>query len=376
MAFDLISRERLEWERERKTSFHALQKPSSLKVTKDPLVNADIGSRPLDKLPVELLEMVFDNLVDEDVIRLSLTSVDLWLMAYRCLQMRYFDRCAPWAGDRLICVGDYARADDLPKAILTKEEIDFIEDQVRQHQAEDLKNEEKKEDLLDEDTPSSKVEDLESDEEEAPESNEDDPSEEEDASNEDTDTSSNAEDSGSDEEEDIPVEATSRPTVCLTRLFPYHQWEKVRPPRSYFWLPINYELEMELLYSYGRHDQVSQVMGRELFASLHKSAVVFDEMQDQILCNLTKREFIRASIVSLIEQPITLGQILISQICWSWDSSASMVDPYKDIHHGRWAGNRFEITTADRVKDLGEWEDITDEIAEKVQKLWDENTWD
>ena len=141
----------MEWERERKTSFHALQKPSSLKVTKDPLVNADIGSRPLDKLPVELLEMVFDNLVDEDVIRLSLTSVDLWLMAYRCLQMRYFDRCAPWAGDRLICVGDYARADDLPKAILTKEEIDLIEDQVRQHQAEDLKNEEKKEDLLDED---------------------------------------------------------------------------------------------------------------------------------------------------------------------------------------------------------------------------------
>ena len=133
---------------------------------------------------------------------------------------------------------------------------------------------------------------------------------------------------------------------------------------------------MELLYSYDRHDQVSRVMGRELFASLHKSAVIFDEMQDQILCNLTKREFIRASIVSLIEQPITLGQILISQICWSWDSSASMVDPYKDIHHGRWAGNRFEITTADRVKDLGEWEDITDEIAEKVQKLWDENTWD
>ncbi|KAK7688678.1 hypothetical protein QCA50_008216 [Cerrena zonata] len=75
-------------------------------------------SRSLLTLPVEILTMVFDLIsADVDVIYLSMASKTLWYIGYNCLQKRYCEDLGEWAGDRLICLGDYFSKEDLPEGV-------------------------------------------------------------------------------------------------------------------------------------------------------------------------------------------------------------------------------------------------------------------
>ncbi len=100
-----------------------------------------------------------------------------------------------------------------------------------------------------------------------------------------------------------------------------------------------------------------------------------------VLCNLSKHEYIRADAIAGITEgevkkltpflygPISLGQALLSRICWSSDGSISMC--YEgDLHRGPWAGDRFEVTTTDKLQGT-EWKDISAEVAELLPKIWD-----
>ncbi len=99
-----------------------------------------------------------------------------------------------------------------------------------------------------------------------------------------------------------------------------------------------------------------------------------------ILCNLTKRVYFTADAVSEFsgESPhgpffydmIGMGEVLLCQICWSSSSDTNM--PYDGpLHRGKWAADRFEITTMDRLPDLkpikggeqGEWKDVSDMVV-------------
>lgn len=104
-----------------------------------------------------------------------------------------------------------------------------------------------------------------------------------------------------------------------------------------------------------------------------------------ILCSWTAAEYVRASAVadltgSSCDGPWTksqlgLGHVLITQISWSSDCSASLA--YQGpIHRGRWAGHRIAITTLDELTShpafnvKKQWNDVTDRVLKEVVDIW------
>lgn len=102
-----------------------------------------------------------------------------------------------------------------------------------------------------------------------------------------------------------------------------------------------------------------------------------------IVCNLTKRVYFTANAVSEFpgEMPngdaIGMGDVLLCQICWATSSDTNT--PYRGpLHRGKWAADRFEITTMDRLPDLkpvaggeqGEWKDVSDVVIEDMAAVY------
>ncbi|KAJ7505828.1 hypothetical protein B0H11DRAFT_1851065 [Mycena galericulata] len=79
----------------------------------------------LVNLPVETIHEIFSSIDDlADVFCLSMTCQFLWDIGRRDIYRRVAIMAASysWAGDRIICVGDYLRTKDLPANVLTPEE--------------------------------------------------------------------------------------------------------------------------------------------------------------------------------------------------------------------------------------------------------------
>ncbi|KAI0047389.1 hypothetical protein FA95DRAFT_1679079 [Auriscalpium vulgare] len=111
-----------------------------------------------------------------------------------------------------------------------------------------------------------------------------------------------------------------------------------------------------------------------LFGRLDKKAV--NEMLGKVplakpwmLCNLTKFECVRAEAFAKIPY-VDLGHVLLSLICWSSQYDNTMSDP--PSIRGKWAGDRFEITTRDRMlrlRDEAGWKDVSLPIAKRVAEI-------
>ncbi|TFY67705.1 hypothetical protein EVJ58_g1464 [Rhodofomes roseus] len=104
-----------------------------------------------------------------------------------------------------------------------------------------------------------------------------------------------------------------------------------------------------------------------------------------ILCNWTRAEYVRTSGVarltdSAIDGPwtdnfLSLGHVLLTQICWSSDPSIAMA--YEGpLHRGRWAGHYIAITTVDQLTEnisfsaKKNWVDVTKEVIAQVLEIW------
>jgi len=82
------------------------------------------------------------------------------------------------------------------------------------------------------------------------------------------------------------------------------------------------------------------------------------------LCNLSKRQY----VVVRNANWATLGQLLVSQICWApgldfrrWRGAAE---------RGNWVGDRFEITTLDRLSGGPEgWTDVSKELRQEMNTV-------
>ena len=70
-----------------------------------------------------------------------------------------------------------------------------------------------------------------------------------------------------------------------------------------------------------------------------------------------------------IAEKIDLGRALLSRICWSSDGISGM--SYEgELHRGPWAGERFEVTTADKLQVGVKWKHITGEAIDALRKIW------
>ncbi|KAI0058873.1 hypothetical protein BV25DRAFT_1829623 [Artomyces pyxidatus] len=101
-----------------------------------------------------------------------------------------------------------------------------------------------------------------------------------------------------------------------------------------------------------------------------------------VLCNLSKREFVLAEDIAKLTKRaaqgpfspggVSLGTALLSRICWSSHGSTAM--SYEgNIHRGVWAGDRFQITTTDRLerlKEAGPWTDVGQSVVQEIKEIW------
>ena len=104
--------------------------------------------------------------------------------------------------------------------------------------------------------------------------------------------------------------------------------------------------------------------------------------EDCVLCNLSTGEYIdiraveafneRLPIETAIDgyRDVTINQVILSKICWSSDYSCSMAVEDGLLNRGPWTGDRFEITTKDRIKEGLNWKDVTAESLKLVEELW------
>ena len=108
-----------------------------------------------------------------------------------------------------------------------------------------------------------------------------------------------------------------------------------------------------------------------------------------VLRNISKRQYVRRAALLEMRQTcpnhwqfrhfqfkhVDLGHVVFSRFCWSTDSCVSM--RYNGpIYRGVWAGDRFDITSADALEERDEngqqieWVDVTEEVLEEMRHIW------
>ena len=108
-----------------------------------------------------------------------------------------------------------------------------------------------------------------------------------------------------------------------------------------------------------------------------------DEMYppgEPVLFDFSKSGYVRsAPILALAnkDRPMSLINALLARICWSGSPEYSTMKldraQHWEIGRGRWAGDRFCITTMEEMAhapDGREWVDVSEEIAEFLFHLW------
>ena len=101
---------------------------------------------------------------------------------------------------------------------------------------------------------------------------------------------------------------------------------------------------------------------------------------EPVLFNLSKGEYVRSAPIHVLEttdSPMSLINALLARICWSGSpgDNAMGLDEAQHLELGRgcWAGDRFCITVmedAPRAPDGREWVDVSEETAEFLFHLW------
>ncbi|PBK68030.1 hypothetical protein ARMSODRAFT_292383 [Armillaria solidipes] len=87
------------------------------------------------------------------------------------------------------------------------------------------------------------------------------------------------------------------------------------------------------------------------------------DLRGMVLRNLTRHVYVRQDVaveeLKSSEYPGDIGNILLTNICWSADSSCAMM---VDLSQGGWAGDRFDVVPLSSVEvDEEEWEDVTED---------------
>lgn len=108
------------------------------------------------------------------------------------------------------------------------------------------------------------------------------------------------------------------------------------------------------------------------------------KLHEQVLCNISKGQYVRADAMPKRDSrygrgaynndyKIGLSQALLSQIMWSSSPRETSIvyrwiesDP---IWRGKWAGDRIEVTTLDRLRPGIKWRDVSKKTVDRLANL-------
>lgn len=110
------------------------------------------------------------------------------------------------------------------------------------------------------------------------------------------------------------------------------------------------------------------------------------DRKDWALFNLSKMEFVTASAMATLSkhpddvQPwlpycrADLGHALLARICWASEDCTGLERNPTRVERGPWAGDRFCITTRDRMakqkKGDPQWKDVSRKVVRDVKKIF------
>ncbi|KAG6918255.1 hypothetical protein DXG01_015629 [Tephrocybe rancida] len=239
-----------------------------------------------------------------------------------------------WAGHRLVCLGDYADLDDLPKDMMTPSEVKYIRD------------------FLGEDEDDSY---------------------------------------GCSMFDGIRALQQYNLQVSFTFLDPQSLLSVMKiKSGSQLWYELDWPMERSFLrsrnykrlYLYLAFETLVQITSPPSPKSFYSG--------DIVLRNLTTKEYVRGDgITELWDTPekpwleeIRFEHALYMRTTWSSDGSLSLnYDGPIQIHRGIWAGNRFDVSGIKTVRDengssVDGWKDVTDDVLKEVVEVWEnEGRW-
>lgn len=269
------------------------------------------------RLPIELLDIIFHNLDIEHVFILGLQSQHFWNVARKHIQAYYASSCAPWAGEGIICVGEYLQPTDYPQNILSESGKKELQKGLSESEIwHDVSTDEGSTDFI----------------------------------------------SG----------PTNLYSLADARYRQSREWDH--------WLGDRLIGRAALLKEWHRLPELRSSQIRSELRCYNLSDF-YPEDQPWVLRNLTTQEYVRSEAIAIkpeyIHGPnivvLGFGEVVWSRICWSTETDCSM-DYTDNIHRGIWAGHRFDITTLHRHKQGSlegtEWKDVSEEVANWIEKIW------
>ncbi|KAF8585896.1 hypothetical protein K439DRAFT_1660045 [Ramaria rubella] len=292
-------------------------------------------------LPRELLDLIYKNIPDIlDILCLSFSCSMLWSIGHHHAVAAYLDMLVgDWVDTPIICVGDYV--EDHPVGFLSEDALEALRaEHVSKHDQEDELN-----------------------------------------------LYSLAQGFVKQKQDN---KALSVPTALEERitkkLWEEHSVKCEEEQRDV--IPF-YEWKLEYSNSESRQESLSRNFpswfNTEIYKFL-KSAETIPNNLTWALRNISKKEYVSASRISRLTKDFTkdgqyngpyidgigLGHVLLSQICWSSDSSSAMSPSLNKINltRGRWAGDRFDITSQSVPSDEG-WKHVSEDMVRIIKIIWD-----
>ncbi len=269
------------------------------------------------RLPVELLDLIFQDLDIKHAFYLGLQSRYLWAITRKHIEIYRASPCGAWAGSGIMCVGDYIKTADCPPNTLTKSEKEELQKGLDENEIyEDVSDDQGYKEYVASPT--------------------------------------NLYDLAGARYQQVKEWHSSLADELIGGAANLGEWHRL--PKS-------------------RRELIFEDLDR------YKLSDFYPEDQPWILRNLTTQEYVRSEAIAVkpeyIHGPhierLGFGHVVWSRICWSSDNSCSM-SYTGNIHRGVWAGHRFDITTLDRHKrdssKQTEWKDISQEIADEIAKIW------
>ncbi len=273
------------------------------------------------KLSPELLDIIFDNVFSMgDIIQFSITCKLALEVGKRHLLSALRRYHAPWAGKRLICLGEWTQDSDLPQGLLTAFEQQELLTADVPSVAEDLRLSGKKMDLV---TYASET------------------------------------------------YLCKYGTIGRAMELRWTYWKIMRKKRAAIKDDPRSNRDLDMFHELYIYSKPTYPEGPLVLCNLSKAEYVRED-------RLRKMEWDEEWEGTYYALPLGLVHALIARICWS----GAGVPPLfrgelgigEQLAKGPWAGDRFSITTLETMpqpKDAKEWTDVTAEVDELLFRIWE-----